>query len=121
MNKTIVTVMGLVLGVCISAQAAYRTEVKVTPSTEPHLFVVEFKIVDVAKDGKMTVLSAPKMAVKADQEGKINVVNEKEESGVFCTALVKETDDSVEVTTTVIVKDKGLEKLNNAQIVTLKR
>jgi hypothetical protein len=41
--------------------------------------------------------------------------------GVFCTAIVKETDGAIEAVTTVIVKDKGTEKLNASQTVTLKK
>ena len=122
MKRTITAaVLGLVLGACVSAQAGYRTEVKVTPSTEPHQFVVEFKIIQADKDGKTDVLSAPKLVVKSGEEGRAIIADEKEESGVFCTALVKETDAGVEATTTVTVKEKGTEKLSSAQSITMKK
>ena len=121
MKKAIAAVAGLLLGVCVSAQAGHRTEVEVTPSTEPHQFIVAFKIFDVAKDGKMELRSAPTIVVEADHKGTIKIGDENEQSGVVCTALVKEIGDSIEVTTTVAIKKKGSEELTHAQIVTLKR
>jgi hypothetical protein len=117
MKKAMTAAMvGLFLGVCVSAQAGYRTEVKVTPSAEPHHFVVEFKIIQAEKGGKTDVLSAPKMVVKAGEEGQVKIVgDEKEQTGVFCTALVKETNGGIETTTSVTVKEKGSEKLNHSQ------
>ena len=47
--------------------------------------------------------------------------DEKEKRGVFCKALVKETDAGVEVTTTVTVKEKGSDELSNIQSVTIDR
>ena len=52
MKKSIMAVAGLVLGACVTARAAYRTEAVVTPGTDAHQYVVQFKIMDVAKDGK---------------------------------------------------------------------
>jgi len=121
MKKWIMAVAGLVLGACVTAQAGYRTETVVTPGADAHQYVVQFKIMDVAKDGKTDVLSAPKLVVKAGEEGKITVADEKEQDGVFCTALVKEIEGGIEAVTTVVVKAKGAEKLNTTQTVTLKK
>jgi hypothetical protein len=121
MKKVMMAVAGLALGACMTAQAGYRTETTVVPGTEAHQYVVQIKIIDVAKDGKTDVLSAPKVTVKADEEGKITVGDEKEQNGVFCTALVKEIEGGIEAVTTVVVKEKGTEKLSTAQSVTLKK
>jgi Flp pilus assembly secretin CpaC len=69
MKKVIMAAAGLALGVCMTAQAGYRTETTVVPGTEAHQYVVQIKIIAVAKDGKMDVLSAPKLTVKAGEEG----------------------------------------------------
>ena len=121
MKKWIMAVAGLVLGACVTVQAGYQTEAVVTPGTDAHQYVVQFKIIDVAKDGKTDVLSAPKLVVKAGEEGKITVADEKEQDGVFCTALVKEIEGGIEAVTTVVVKAKGAEKLSTTQTVTLKK
>jgi type II secretory pathway component GspD/PulD (secretin) len=121
MKKLMMAVAGLALGACMTAEAGYRTETTVAPGAEAHQYVVQVKIIDVAKDGKTDVLSTPKVTVKAGEEGKITVGDEKEQNGVFCTALVKETEGGIEAVTTVVVKEKGTEKLNTTQSVTLKK
>ncbi len=121
MTKVMVAVAAFFLGVCLTAQAGYRTEAVVTPGTEAHQYVVQFKIMDVAKDGKTEVLSAPKLVVEAGAEGKITGADEKEQDGGFCTALVKEIEGGLEAVTAVVVKAKGKEKLSTAQTVTLKK
>jgi hypothetical protein len=121
MKKAMMAVAGLALGACMTAQAGFRTETTVAPGAEAHQYVVQVKIIDVAKDGKTDVLSAPILIVKAGQEGKITVADEKEQNGVFCTALVKEIEGGIEAVTTVVVKEKGAEKLSTTQSVTLKK
>ncbi len=121
MKKGMMAVAGLILGACMTAQAGYRTETTVEPGAEAHQYVVQTKLIEVSKDGKTDVLSAPKLTVKAGEEAKINVGDEKERSGVFCTALVKEIEGGIEAVTTVVVKEKGTEKLSTAQSVTLKK
>jgi hypothetical protein len=120
MKKVMLVVAGLVLGTCMTAQAGYRTETTVAPGMEAHQYVVQIKIIDVAKDGKMKLLSAPKIGVRAGQESKIDLEDGKEQDGVFCTVLVKEIAGGIQADTTVIVKDKSTEKLNTTQSVTLK-
>ena len=121
MKKLMMVVAGLALGACMTAQAGYRTEATVTPGAEAHQYVVQIKITEVAKDGKTDVLSAPILVVPAGKEGKITAADEKEQNGVFCTALVKEIEGGIEAVTTVVVKEKGIEKLNTTQSVTLKK
>ena len=105
----------------MSAHAGYRTEVKVKPTGEAHQFIVDFKISQVDKDGKSDVVSAPKLVVTAGQEGRVEVVvAEKQQNGVFCTSLVKETDVGLEVTTTVTIKKDGAEVLSSSQCVTVR-
>ncbi len=95
---------GVVLGACVSSQPGYRTEARVIPGPEDHQYVVQFKITDVAKNGKADVLAAPKLVVKAGEEAKIAIADGNEQNGVFCTALVKEAEGSIEVVTTLTVK-----------------
>ena len=114
-------VVGLILCACMTVQAEYRTETTVVPGAEAHQYVVQIKVSEVAKDGKTDILSAPKVALKAGKEGKITVGDEKEQNGVFCTALVKEIEGGIEAVTTIVVREKGIEKLNTAQSVTLKK
>ena len=77
MKKVMMAVAGLALGACMTAQAGYRTEATVTPGPEAHQYVVQFKITDVAKDGKADVVLAPELVVKAGEEGKMSVADEK--------------------------------------------
>jgi Flp pilus assembly secretin CpaC len=121
MKKGMMAAVGLVLGACVTAQAGYRTETTVEAGEEAHQYVVQIKIIDVARDGKTDVLSVPKLTLKAGEEGKITVGDENGYNGVFCTARVKEIEGGVEAVTTVVVKEKGAEKLNTAQSVTLKK
>jgi len=121
MKKGISVVAGLTLGICVAAQAGYRTEATVTPGAEAHEYVVQFKIMDVAKDGKAKVLSAPKIVVQAGKEGTVRVADEQADSGFLCTALVNETEGGIEATTALVVKEKGAEKLSTAQTVTLRK
>jgi hypothetical protein len=121
MKKSMITLAGLILCTCINAHAGYRTEATVTPGTDAHQYVVQFKIMDVENDGKTKVLATPLIVVQAGKEGTISVYKEKEESGLFCTALVNETEGGIEAVTTVVVKEKGTEKLSTAQSVTVKK
>ncbi|MDQ5986770.1 MAG: hypothetical protein CSYNP_02503 [Syntrophus sp. SKADARSKE-3] len=116
MMKCMIAVTALFLCTCVAAQAGYRTEVTVTPYTEAHQYAVQFKIMDVADDGQAKVLAMPFTVLWAGKEGTIEIFKEKENEGcIFCTALVKETEDDVEAVTTVVVKENGTEKLSTAQ------
>jgi hypothetical protein len=115
------TVAALWLSAGLSAQAAYRTETVVKPGQAPHQYLVEIKVTDVQRDGRTDVLTAPKLVVKAGEEGRIVVGDAKGENGVFCTALVRETAVGLEALTTIVVKEKGAEKLNTAQTILLKQ
>ena len=109
------------LALAIGAEAAYRTEATVTPSDTAHQYVVQFKITKVGKDGKTDVLSTPKLEVKAGTEADIHVGDDQLQSGVFCTAIVREVADGVEAVTTVTIKEKGTEKLSTSQRMTVKK
>lgn len=119
--KIIAVVTSLLLGACLGAEAAYRTEATVTPSGAAHQYVVQFKITDMAKDGKADVLSAPKLVVEAGKEAQVFVGDDQGQSGVFCTAIVREVADGIEGVTTVTIKDKGVEKLSSTQSITVKK
>lgn len=110
------TLVFFVCGVCASAQAGYRTEVKVLPHQTPNVFLVEFRIID-AKDGK--ILSSPKLTLKAGAEGRVEICDK--DNGMICTAIIKEKEGEIETTTTVIIKEKGIEKLNHTHVTTIKK
>ena len=121
MKKAMIAIIiALFLGSPISVQAGYQTEVTVTPSTEPHQFVVNFKIIQTKKDDKQDVLSTPMMIVKESQKGRIEINNEKEEMAILCTALVKKTDTGIETTTTVTINENGEKKLSSSHIINIK-
>ena len=122
MNLRIMAVSVFLLGTCLAARADYRTEVEILPAAEAHQYMVRFKIMDVAADGKADVMSAPAVVTRAGEEAKVSVVNEAEDSGVFCTVLVKETEGGgLDVCTNIVLKEKGEEKLNSTQRVMLKK
>jgi hypothetical protein len=115
MKKTMMMVVGLVAGLCVTAHAGYKTETSVVPGPEANQYVIQITITDVKADGKTEVLSAPAMTVEVNKAGKITVADEKEENGYFCTAMVTEIKGVLTATTTVVVKEKGAEVLNTAQ------
>jgi hypothetical protein len=120
MKKALIaTVVGIILSICVSAQAGYRIDVKVTPTTEPQLFDVAFKVTEVREDGKTEILYAPMMRVPVGQEGSVKVMDSENKSGILCTALVKETDNALEAATTVTIKDNGMEQVSISQNVTI--
>jgi len=119
MKTAIVAVIGLVLGICASADAGYQTEATVTPGPGVHQYLVKFEIMDVGADGKTDILSAPKLLVAAGEEGKAAFGTLTD--NVACSALVSETDTGVEVTTTVTVKEKGTITLSTSQKVTIEK
>jgi len=120
MKKYMIAVAGMILCTCVAAQAGYRTEVTVTPNTEAHQYIIQFKIMDVAIDGETKELASPLMAVQAGKEGTVSLVKDKD-NGVFCTALVNEKETGIEAVTTVVVKEDGTEKYNNSQSITVKK
>jgi type II secretory pathway component GspD/PulD (secretin) len=121
MKKVMMAVAVLILGACMTAEAGYRTETTVVPGAAEHQYVVEIKIIEVAKDGKTDVLCTPRILMSSGKEGKIHVGDEKEQNGVFITALVKETEGGIEAVITFVMKEKGTEKLSTTQSVTLKK
>ncbi len=114
MKQALTAIMiALFLGVAVSAQAEYHTEVKVVPSKEPGQFFVEFKIIPKDKNDKSNLLSAPQqMIVSEGQEGKMKVIDDQEEVVLVCTALVAETDKGIEATTTITLRKNNDEKLS---------
>jgi hypothetical protein len=121
MKRRMLTILtALVLGACVSARGAYRTESTVTPLAEAHQYQVDFKIMEVGKDGKVHVLSTPRLVTVAGQECQAKAV-EKEKDEVHCSALIKETDTGVEAVTTVTVMEQGNATLSTVQSLTIKK
>jgi hypothetical protein len=110
-----------VVGKLPSPPAGYRTAVKVAPAGAPHQYVVTCSVIEVQTDGETRVAAAPRLLATAGTLGTVDVKNgdERLDSGVFCTAEVKETGGWAEVTTTVTVRVKGVEKLNSSHTVSL--
>jgi hypothetical protein len=68
----------------------YKMETSVEATKEPHQYTVAIKIHH-SPDGKQwDVLSAPRIVVRAGQEGKIEIKDDKTDNGVECTVLVNE-------------------------------
>ena len=121
MNKVLFAAVSILLGATLTAQAAPRCEVVMAADTKVHHYVVQFKIHDVAKDGQSEILSLPNLTVKAGEEGKVNLISSDARNGVYCTAFVKETKDAIEATTTILVKENNLEKINMVHVFTHQR
>jgi hypothetical protein len=57
--------------------------------------------------------------MEINQEAAAKIINEKEKTHIFCTALVKKNDEFIEATTSIVFKKNGVEKLNTTQIITV--
>lgn len=121
MKKPMRMMIIAIMAACITAEAAYRTETVIVPNAEAHHYTAQITIIDVSKDGKKDVLSAPKVIVKAGEEGTVTIGDEKKQNGIFCTVLVTEIAEQIEAKTTILVKEKGEEKLSSEQRVTIKK
>ena len=111
----------LVFTGCAAAPKGYRTDVTISPAKEIGQYTVEFKIAETEPDGSTHVVSAPKLTVLAGQQAKITVRDETNKSGLFCKALVKEADGSVETVTSVLVKENGRDVWSSAQTTTIRK
>jgi hypothetical protein len=121
--------MGVLAAIClaaafvlasrVTAQAEYRTEATIAPSTQAHQYVVHVKVIEVQEDGEARVRNDIKVTANAGEEGTASLGDDQ--GGVSCTALVKEAEGSAEAVITVTVKEDGAEKLNESQTVTLKK
>ena len=112
MRFVILLIVALTLSACASSSIGYRTDVKVTmldstSATEPHQYLVEFRITQIDGDGNSAVLSAPNVLVNADQEGEVVVMDQEKKAGIACTVLVKEVDGGVEAATSVTITANG--------------
>lgn len=99
---------------CATAQKSYHTTTTVSPAGQQQ-YTVGWTITSTEEDGSENVLSSPRVTLQAGKEGKIEVCNETEENGVFCTALVKKTTQGLEALTTVTIKEDGKTTLNTSQ------
>lgn len=111
----------LVFTGCAAAPRSYRTDVTISPAKEIGQYTVEFKIAEAEPDGSTHVFSAPKVTVLAGQQAKIAVSDDANKSGIFCKAMVKEADGSVETVTSVLVKDSGRDVWSSAQTTTIRK
>ena len=114
MRSLIPLILAFMLSACASSPIGYRTDVKVTrvtSATEPHQYLVEFRITQIGGDENSAVLSAPSVLVNAGQEGQVVVMDQEEKTGIVCTVLVKEVDGDVEAATSVtITKDPDMNR-----------
>jgi hypothetical protein len=101
-------------------QNAYTTEIQIKPAEEPHQYIVEFKISHVSDKGP-TILSSPKIKVKAGEEGVMKVGDNMDWDSIYCTVLITENAGSVDAATRVIVKSQGKETSNTAHTITVKQ
>lgn len=101
--------------------SSYHVDVKVAPAGEPKQYMIEFRISETQAGGKTNVLSAPRIVTLAGQEGRIQVSDGEEQSGIFCTAQVNEKEDGIEAVTSVEVKEGGKTLWSNSQSTTVKK
>jgi outer membrane murein-binding lipoprotein Lpp len=99
---------------CATTQKSYQTTTTVTPEGQQQ-YTVGMTIQATGEDGKQDILSTPKITVAAGKKGQINVGDEKEENGVFCSVLVEEKENRLEALTTILVKEGGRTVLNTSQ------
>ncbi len=86
----------------------YKLETSVESAGSAHQYVVAVKIQRSPDGQKWDVLSAPKLLVRAGQEGKIEIKNEKSGDGIECTVLVSEiAAGTVEMSVACKLKETG--------------
>jgi type II secretory pathway component GspD/PulD (secretin) len=105
---------------CVTTQKSYQTTTTVTPAGQGQ-YTVGWTIQATEENGNQSILSTPTVTVPAGTEGEIKVCDEKQQDGVFCTALVNETPNGLETLTTVTVKEKGKTTLNTSQKTLVKK
>jgi hypothetical protein len=98
----------------LRSQASYEVTTKVV-STKQLEYLVSFTIDQILADGKVNELWKPKILVLAGDKGTIEILDENDQNGVICSALVKEEAHGLEAFTTVVVKENGIETLNSTQ------
>ena len=115
----VIALVAIMAAGCATTERSYQTSTTVAPAGPAHVYTVEFKIWQTGKDGEQTLLGAPMITLKAGEKARISMHDKKKESGIFCTALVTETESGLEALTTVIVKEEGTETLNTSQTQTM--
>ena len=86
----------------------YKMETSVEGTTTPHQYTVAIKIHHSPDGKKWDVLSAPRITVRAGQEGKIEIKDDKTSNGVECTVLVNEAAGGVvEMNVSCKVREAG--------------
>jgi len=108
-------------GCATTAQRYYQTSSAVAPASEPHQYLVQFRISEVQPDGQVNLLNTPKLPVTAGKEARLfsGYAQEKEgvvcENGVVCTALVAEHTDRAEAKTSILLTSNGKETIVSSQ------
>jgi hypothetical protein len=86
----------------------YKMETSVEATKEPHQYTVAIKIHQSPDGKKWDVLSAPRITVRAGQEGKIEIKDDKTNNGVECAVLVNEAAGGVvEMNVSCKVREAG--------------
>jgi hypothetical protein len=113
-------IAALFIAGCAAAPKSYETGAIVTPADQPHIYTVDFSISRIEGD-TIVLLSAPRLSVRAGEEGKIVVRDQSGRNSFTCSAHVFETNDGYEAVTKVAVTSDGREELRNTQTVCVKR
>ena len=91
-----------------ASAGSYKMETSVESAKEPHQYTVAVKIHQSPDGKKWDVLSAPTIVVRAGEEGKVEIKNDKTSDGVECTVLVTEVAAGiVEVSVACKVRETG--------------
>ena len=118
-ESVVIALAAVMLAGCATTHKSYQTTTTVSPVGQQQ-YTVEFNIQETAGDGTQNLLSAPKLITKAGEEATIKACDEKEEDGIFCTAIVNEIADGIEALTTITVKEDGKKVLNTSQKTVMK-
>ena len=115
-----IVLAGVMAAGCVTTQKAYQTTTTVSPVGQQQ-YTVGWTIQTTEKDGSQRILSTPKVTVPAGMEGKVELSDDKEGNGVFCSVLVNEKANGFETLTTVIVKENGKTMLHTSQKTLVKK
>ena len=85
---------------------------------------MKFKVVEITPTKNTEVTKNLLLLVPANEEGIAELVKESEEKGTIrirVSAHVKEINDAIEATTTIVVRESSIIKLDTTQIVTINK
>jgi hypothetical protein len=116
-----ITLAAVAVAGCAKPQSPYQSSVAISPTGEPHIFVVQFTVSENGRGAQPTMIAAPKLIVASGQQGEVRVCDSAGRDGVTCTATVTEFDDHTEAWTRVLVRRTGTEVLDSSQSTVLHR